>query len=61
MTVTDFVVTERPGERTKAAPNGMRVSMNRDYTTDLIRRLTEQLAEKTGDIQVVMFGEMLED
>lgn len=58
MTVQDFTVLERPGERTKAMPDGVRVNMNRTYAADLVRRLTEQLAEKEGDVEFVMFGEV---
>ena len=61
MTVTDFTVLERPGERTKAMPNGLRVNMTRDYAVDLVRRLTEQLGdEQKGEVEVAMFGEVVE-
>ena len=43
MTINDFVVMERPGERTKAMPNALRLSMNRDYAAELVRRLTERV------------------
>ena len=61
MQVQDFFVTERPGERTKAAANAIRINMNRNYAADLVRRLAEQLAdENTGEIEVSMFGEIVE-
>ena len=59
MKIQDFTVTERPGERTRAKPNGLRINMTRDYAADLIRRLVEQLAdENQGEVDVSMFGEM---
>ena len=59
MKIQDFTVTERPGERTKAAPNALRINMNRDYAADLIRRLAEGLAdENKGEVDVSMFGEI---
>ena len=59
MKIQDFTVTERPGERTRAKPNGLRINMTRDYAADLIRRLVEQLAdENKGEVDVSMFGEM---
>ncbi len=59
MNIQDFTVTERPGERTKAKPDGLRINMNRDYAADLVRRLVEQLAdENNGEVDVSMFGEI---
>ena len=59
MTVHEFTVTERPGERTTAKPHGLRVHLTRDYTAHLIARLTEQLADENNtEVQAVMFGEM---
>jgi hypothetical protein len=59
MKIQDFTVTERPGERTRAKPNGLRINMTRDYAADLVRRLVEQLAdENKGEVDVSMFGEI---
>lgn len=58
MNVQDFTVLERPGERTKAMPDGLRVNMNRKYAADLVRRITEKLAEDGGDVDIVMMGEV---
>jgi hypothetical protein len=59
MKIQDFTVTERPGERTRAKPDGLRINMNRDYAADLVRRLVEQLAdENKGEVDVAMFGEV---
>ena len=58
MNVQDFTVLERPGEKTKAMPDGLRVNMNRAYAADLVRRITEKLAENEGDVDFVMFGEV---
>lgn len=60
MRVQDFTVMERPGERTKAMPDGLRISMNRKYAADLVRRISESLAENEGDVDIAMFGEIIE-
>lgn len=61
MKVQDFTVTERAGERTRAKPDGLRINMTRVYAADLVRRLTEQLAdENLVEVDVSMFGEIAE-
>ncbi len=60
LTIHDLTITERPGERTKAAPDAVRAHMTSDYAADLVRRLTEQLAAGNEEFHVVMIGEMQE-
>lgn len=58
MTVHDLMITERPGERAKAAQDAVRVHMTPAYATNLVRRLTEQLEAGNEEFHVVMLGDL---
>ena len=59
MNIQDFTVTERPGERTKAKSDGLRINMTREYAALLAQRLIAQLADESqSEVDVAMFGEI---